>query len=146
MAVKNPYEVLGLQSGATQAEIKKAYRELVKKYHPDNYANHPLEDLAKEKMQEINEAYDTLTRKDAGANPEGYTSPEQAAEQARRGGYTGYGGRAGPFTQNPFGQGQGPYYTQRPGPGGMSICDQLTCLCCADSCCECMGGDLCVCC
>jgi len=57
---KNPYEVLGLKPGATQEEIKTAYRELVKKYHPDRYQDNPLSELAGEKMREINEAYETL--------------------------------------------------------------------------------------
>lgn len=60
--MKNPYEVLGLKQGASQEEIKKAYRELVKKYHPDKHTNNDLKDLAQEKMREINEAYDTLTK------------------------------------------------------------------------------------
>lgn len=68
--MKNPYEVLGIPSTATDEEIKKAYRELARKYHPDNYADNPLSDLAKEKMQEINEAYDAIinSRKSAGAS------------------------------------------------------------------------------
>ncbi|MDR1815807.1 MAG: DnaJ domain-containing protein [Clostridiales Family XIII bacterium] len=57
---KSPYEVLGLKPGASEDEIKAAYRELVKKYHPDRYQDNPLSDLAEEKMREINEAYDTL--------------------------------------------------------------------------------------
>jgi len=57
---RNPYEVLGLKPGATQEEIKTAYRELAKKYHPDRYQDNPLNDLAEEKMREINEAYETL--------------------------------------------------------------------------------------
>lgn len=56
------YEVLGIQKGASEDEIKKAYRELARKYHPDNYANNPLADLAQEKMKEINEAYATLMK------------------------------------------------------------------------------------
>jgi curved DNA-binding protein CbpA len=43
---KNPYDVLGVRQGASQDEIKKAYRKLVKQYHPDNYRDHPLESLA----------------------------------------------------------------------------------------------------
>lgn len=58
--MNNPYEVLGVNQNATDEEIKHAYRELAKKYHPDNYADNPLSDLAEEKMKEINEAYDTI--------------------------------------------------------------------------------------
>lgn len=64
--MKDPYEVLGVSRTASDNEIKKAYHDLVKKYHPDNYANNPLADLASEKMKEINEAYDALTRARAG--------------------------------------------------------------------------------
>lgn len=59
--MENPYEVLGIKEGADQAEIKRAYRELVKKYHPDQYMNNPLSKLAEEKLREANEAYDYLT-------------------------------------------------------------------------------------
>ncbi len=59
--MRDPYEVLGVKKTATQEEIKKAYRELAKKYHPDNYANNPLSDLAEERFKEINEAYEQLT-------------------------------------------------------------------------------------
>ncbi len=58
--MKNPYEVLGISPNATDDEVKSAYRALAKKYHPDNYENNPLQDIAAEKMQEINEAYDTI--------------------------------------------------------------------------------------
>ena len=46
----NPYEVLGIKEGASQDEIKRAYRELAKKYHPDQYGNNPLRNLAEETM------------------------------------------------------------------------------------------------
>lgn len=65
--MNNPYEVLGLKPGASEAEIKAAYKELVKKYHPDKYQNNPLADLAQEKLQEVNEAYDTLMKNRSGA-------------------------------------------------------------------------------
>ncbi len=58
--MNNPYEVLGVSQNATDEEIKRAYRELAKKYHPDNYADNPLSDLAEEKMKEINAAYDAI--------------------------------------------------------------------------------------
>ena len=59
---KNPYTVLGVSENATDAEIKKAYRELAKKYHPDNYQDSPLADVASEKMKEVNEAYDEIQK------------------------------------------------------------------------------------
>ncbi len=56
----DPYEVLGVSEDADEETIKKAYRTLVKKYHPDRYVNNPLSDLAAEKIKEINKAYDTI--------------------------------------------------------------------------------------
>lgn len=58
--MRNPYEVLGVPKNATQAEVKTAYRQKAKKYHPDNYSDSPLSGVANEKMQELNEAYDTI--------------------------------------------------------------------------------------
>ncbi len=58
--MNNPYEVLGVSETASDEEIKAAYRKLAKKYHPDNYTNSPLADVAEQKMKEINEAYDTI--------------------------------------------------------------------------------------
>ncbi len=59
---RDPYEVLGISPNATDDEVKTAYRAMARKYHPDNYANNPLSDLAEEKMQEINDAYDAIVR------------------------------------------------------------------------------------
>lgn len=59
---KNPYEVLGVSPEASDEEIKKAYRELAKKYHPDKYANTDLAELAGEKMKEINAAYEEIEK------------------------------------------------------------------------------------
>ncbi len=58
--MRDPYEVLGVSPNASEEEIKEAYRELVKKYHPDKYMNNPLADLAEEKLREVNEAYDEI--------------------------------------------------------------------------------------
>ena len=64
--MRDPYSVLGVSQSASDDEVKKAYRELARKYHPDNYQNNPLADLAEEKMKEINEAYDTITKQRSG--------------------------------------------------------------------------------
>ncbi|AST56923.1 molecular chaperone DnaJ [Thermoanaerobacterium thermosaccharolyticum] len=66
--MQNPYEVLGLKEGASIEEVKRAYRELVKKYHPDQYADNPLKDLAEEKLREINDAYKAIMDGYAGSN------------------------------------------------------------------------------
>ena len=58
--MNDPYAVLGISKNATDEEVKNAYRNLAKKYHPDSYADNPLSDLAEEKMEEINAAYDKI--------------------------------------------------------------------------------------
>lgn len=79
----DPYQVLGVPPNASDEAVKSAYRELARKYHPDNYANNPLSDLAGEKMKEINEAYDQIMteRRAAGSNGTGYGT------SGRNGGY-----------------------------------------------------------
>ena len=59
--MKDCYSVIGVSPSATDEEIKTAYRNLARKYHPDNYDDdNPLKELANEKMQEINAAYDQI--------------------------------------------------------------------------------------
>ncbi len=70
----NPYEVLGVSPGADEETVKKAYRALVKKYHPDRYANSPMQETAAEKMKEINQAYDMITKGKTFGNSSGNTS------------------------------------------------------------------------
>lgn len=82
---KNPYDVLGVSSNASDDEIKKAYRDQTRKYHPDANVNNPLADLAEEKFKEIQEAYDIIMK------------------EREQGGYTGYG--SGGYSYNGYGSG-----------------------------------------
>ena len=66
----DPYEVLNISSSASDEEVKKAYRDLARKYHPDNYHDNPLADLAQEKMKEINAAYHAI-QQERGTRPTG---------------------------------------------------------------------------
>lgn len=87
--MKNPYEILGVREGSSIDEIKRAYKELVRKYHPDQYQNHPLSDLAEEKLKEINEAYDYLMKQYEGrsgsnyGNNNNYRGDDTSLNQAR---------------------------------------------------------------
>lgn len=79
---KNPYKILGVKEGASYDEIKKSYRELAKKYHPDRYQNNPLADLADEKMREINEAYDYLMKNAGGGANQFQGDAEQSYDNS----------------------------------------------------------------
>lgn len=57
---QDPYQVLGISRTATDDEVKRAYRELSRKYHPDSYVDNPLASLAEEKFKEVQEAYDAI--------------------------------------------------------------------------------------
>lgn len=69
--MKDHYEVLGVSRDATDEQVKAAYREKARKYHPDNFGDNPnAVELATEKMKEINDAYDAIIsrRKQTGGN------------------------------------------------------------------------------
>ena len=94
----NPYKVLGVSENASPEEIRAAYLALVKKYHPDKYTDNPLKELAGEKLKEIDQAYEMLTKKPlnngaGNAGYGGYSSGQSGSytNQSRPGGtaYTG---------------------------------------------------------
>ena len=81
----NPYEVLGVSRNASIDEIKKAYKELSRKYHPDSYVGNPLSSLAEEKFKQVQEAYDAIMKEKNGDynyvdnyNNNGYSNSEMA--------------------------------------------------------------------
>ncbi|MDD2420638.1 MAG: molecular chaperone DnaJ [Heliobacteriaceae bacterium] len=91
MSKRDYYEVLGVSKGATEVEIKKAYRRLLKKYHPD--AN-PDKKQAEEKIKEINEAYEVLSdpEKKVRYDQFGHLGPNAGV-----GGFGGFGGQGADF-------------------------------------------------
>ncbi|MDE5648589.1 MAG: J domain-containing protein [Oscillospiraceae bacterium] len=65
----DPYKVLGISPQASDEEVKTAYRKLSQQYHPDHHADSVMEEIANQKMAEINEAYDQIMNmRRSGAN------------------------------------------------------------------------------
>ena len=121
---RDPYEVLGLSPGASEEEIKNAYRRLAKKYHPDL---NPGDEEAARRMNEVNAAYDALK------NPEAYARQQQAerqqAQYSRQAGYDPFSAYYGGFygqadeegqeqQDNPYYYGQGDSYWRHSGNRG----------------------------
>lgn len=100
--MRDPYEVLGVSRDASDEEIKKAYRQLAKKYHPDV---NPGDKTAEEKMKEVNAAYDAIKS----GNADSYGQPNygqqgQGGQSYGYGGFGGFGGQSGwnTYTWDPF--------------------------------------------
>ena len=113
----DPYQVLGVSPTATDDEVKKAYRTLCKKYHPDANVGKPDAAQAEKKFMEVQQAYEEIMhrRQGGGARPgSGYNGGQQSAQQGYGGGY--YGGYQDPFDAffrgGYAGQGYGGYYQQ----------------------------------
>lgn len=86
--MRDPYNVLGLERGASDDEIKKAYRTLSRRYHPDANINNPNKAQAEERFKEVQQAYDAIQREKEG----GGFGPGSSRGYSSSGGYSGYGG------------------------------------------------------
>jgi len=100
MAEKNYYDLLGVQKGASEQEIKAAYRKAVMKYHPDRYATKPEAERkqAEETFKEINHAYDVLSDPQKKANYDQFGTEDGPQfnggfSGGGRGGFGGFGRR-----------------------------------------------------
>lgn len=139
MAIKDPFKVLGVDRSASEEEVKRAYRELAKKYHPDRHSDPVAKELAEDKMAEINQAYESIQSGQYTADSEPY-NPFDPFSRQNAGGYNPWANQQNRYERRTYRQSSNPY-----GNNG-SCCRDLWCLCLADSCCECMGGDLIPCC
>ena len=103
----NPYGVLGVSPSATDEEIKKAYRALSRKYHPDANINNPNKMQAEEKFKEVQQAYEQIMRErqQGGYRQGGY---QNGSYGQNNGGPYGYGPG-----ENPFGYGDSWYENMR---------------------------------
>ncbi|MCI2047504.1 MAG: DnaJ domain-containing protein [Faecalibacterium sp.] len=93
--MRDPYQVLGIQRGATEDEIKKAYRAQCKRWHPDLNPNDPT---AEEHFKEVQEAYDAIVKGDTQASAYGNPyAQRQASQQAPYGQNAGWADEDDPF-------------------------------------------------
>lgn len=90
----DPYQVLGISRSASDEEIKKAYRTLSRRYHPDANVNNPNKEQAEERFKQVQQAYDQIMKE---------------RQQGAAGGYSGQTG-GGRSQQGPFGGFSGTYY------------------------------------
>lgn len=149
----DPYQVLGISPNATDDQVKRAYKELSRKYHPDAYVNNPLADLAEDKFKEVQTAYTQIMNSRAnGGNgySQGYQGSSSGYQNGTQGGYNNgnQGYNNGQYNRQSY-QNYGSNYGRNPnGYYGSSGCGTGNFCCdlwCADTLCECMGGDLCSC-
>jgi len=108
--MSDPYQVLGVPRGATEEEIKKAYRALSRKYHPDANVNNPNKAQAEEKFKEIQAAYQQVMKEKTGGYAGGYGQSGSGGREEDPFGGFGFG----PFGFYGYGQRQSTGYEEQP--------------------------------
>ena len=100
MAFFDPYQVLGVPSNASDDEVKRAYRNLSRKYHPDANINNPNKEQAEERFKQVQAAYDQIMKmRQQGFNGQSYG-------QGTGNAYGGFGNAGGQNrNSNPYGYG-----------------------------------------
>ena len=93
--MSDPYKILGVDRSASDEEIKKAYHDRARKYHPDKYRDSDLAELAEEKMKEINDAYDRIQKERASGGSGNSAQTGSSGGTGGSGGYSGYGNYSG---------------------------------------------------
>ncbi|PPD57987.1 DnaJ C-terminal domain-containing protein [Dehalogenimonas etheniformans] len=124
MAAKDYYATLGVSRTATEDEIKKAFRKLARKYHPDV---NPGDKAAEAKFKEINEAHEVLSDKDKRAKYDKYGENWQHAEAYEKAGagFRQYSGGGTPFEGFDFQQGGGSFGGSYGGEDVGDLFDQI---------------------
>lgn len=112
--MKSPYDVLGVSPEASEEEIKKAYRNLSRKYHPDANVNNPNKEEAEERFKEVQQAYQAIMDGKADESAYGSASSRYGGfgGYGDFGGFGGYGGSAGGRGGNTYGDDKESSYLQ----------------------------------
>ena len=115
--MSDPYQVLGISRDATDDEVKKAYRKLSRKYHPDANINNPHKDEAEEKFKEVQAAYKQIMDERTGKIPRGAAESEY--------GYGGAGSGSA-FEDNPELRAAANYINTRHYQEAMNVLNQIS--------------------
>ena len=110
----DPYQVLGVAPTATDDEVKKAYRQLCKKYHPDANVGKPDAAQAEKRFMEVQQAYEEIMHRRQGGGTRAGSGYNGQQQQQRPSGYGSYGGYD-PFAEffgGAYGYGQQRQYQQ----------------------------------